>query len=251
MTIIIAGASSYDISCIVFDKDGTLIDFNLTLGKRTADWIQAMVARVNKDDGLAAEISRTIGYDWINEQVLPDGPIAVTTAQKLIALASGELYKQGLPWHEAERTAVETILPTLGADFQEGEIVPLGEVLRTFQRLKGAGLLIAVATGDDRKPTIETLEALGITALVDAIVCGDDDWPEKPDPAVLQGIARELGIDPGQMLMVGDTVNDMLAGRNAGVAGCIGITGSIGNPTQLAEYADVLLERIDQIITAV
>jgi phosphoglycolate phosphatase len=247
MTIIIAGERRYDISCVVFDKDGTLIDFNLTFAKRTADWIQAMASRVNNNDGLAAEISRTIGYDWSNKQVLSDGPIAVTTAQKLIALAGGVLYKQGLPWHEAEKIVVETILPTLGADFQEGEIVPLGDVTGTFQKLKQAGILIAIATGDDRKPTHETLAALAITGHVDAIVCGDDPLPEKPDPAVLQGIARELGIDPRQMLMVGDTVNDMLAGRNAGVAGCIGITGSTGDPAQLAKHADVLLETIDQI----
>lgn len=247
MTIIIAGERRFDVTCIVFDKDGTLIDFNLTWGRRMAAWIEAMVSKVDGSTALAGEISRTLGYDWQQKQVLPDGPTAVTTAVKLVALASGELYKQGLPWHEAETLAIETIIPTLGAPFQAGEIAALGDVKGTLHKLKQAGILIAIATGDDRKPTHEMLAALDIEDLVDAILCGDDPLPEKPDPAVIEGIAQELGVVPDQMLMVGDTVNDMLAGRNAGVAGCIGITGSTGDAAQLAQHADVLLAIIDQI----
>ena len=247
MTIITAGDRQFDIACIVFDKDGTLIDFNLTWAKRTAAWIQAMVDSVNGSPNLAHEIARTTGYDWRHKHVLPDGPIAVTTAVKLVALASGELYKHGLPWHEAEKAVIESIIPTLGAPFQDGEIVALGDVIGTFQELKEAGIQIAIATGDNRQPTQETLTALNIEDYVGAVRCGDDPLPEKPDPAVLLGIADELGIETSQMLMVGDTVNDMLAGRNANVAGCIGITGSTGDAAQLAYHADVLLTSIDRI----
>lgn len=109
-------------------------------------------------------------------------------------------------------------------------------------------MAIAIATGDDRKPTGEILDALGIRSFIDVVVCGNDDLPEKPDAAVLQSIGRDLDIDPAQMLMVGDSVNDMRAGHNAGVAGCIGITGSTGDPLLLQPYADVLLERVDQIV---
>lgn len=250
MVTILAGQCSFDVACIVFDKDGTLIDFNLTWAKRTVAWIEAMVARVNGSPNLPHEISRTVGFSWQEKQILADGPIAVTTAVKLVALASGELYKNGLPWHEAEKMVIETIIPTLGADFQDGEITPLGNVNGTFRRLKEAGLLIAIATGDERKPTLETMAALEIEEYVDIILCGSDPIPEKPDPAALQWIAQELNITPGQMLMVGDTVNDMLAGHNAGVAGCIGITGSTGDAAQLAKTADVLLTTVDHITVA-
>jgi phosphoglycolate phosphatase-like HAD superfamily hydrolase len=81
---------------------------------------------------------------------------------------------------------------------------------------------------------------------VAAIVCGDDPLPEKPDPAVMRRIGSELGISTRHMLMVGDTINDMLAGQNAAVAGCIGITGSTGDPDGLAVHADVILASIDQ-----
>lgn len=247
MKTIIAGARRFHVNCIVFDKDGTLIDFNKTWARRTADWILAMRAQVN-DPAFPENLSRTLGFNWSKKEVLPDSPLTVTTAVKLIALASGEIYKTGLPWHDAEKIAIETIIPTLGADFQDGEIEPLGDVRGTFQKLKQAGFQIAIATGDDRKPTGEVLRALAITELVDAVVCADDHLPEKPDAAVLQSIARDLGLQPEQMIMVGDTVNDMLAGRNAGVSGCIGITGSTGDAGKLAPFADVLLSKVDELI---
>jgi phosphoglycolate phosphatase-like HAD superfamily hydrolase len=76
-------------------------------------------------------------------------------------------------------------------------------VLGTVNRLRKAGVLLAVATGDDREPTMETLSLLGITEDVAMIVCGDDPLPEKPDSAVLQSIAAKLGISTEHMLMVG------------------------------------------------
>ncbi|MDX1413972.1 MAG: HAD family hydrolase [Candidatus Promineifilaceae bacterium] len=247
MPQVTAGSRQFNISAIVFDKDGTLIDFNRTWARRTAGWIEAMSAAASGNEAFAHEIARTTGYDWQNKRVLADGPIAVTTAEKLVALAAGELYKHGLPWHEAESLAIETAIATLGADFQAGEIISLGDVEGTFRRLKEAGLQVAIATGDDRKPTHEILAALRIEELVDVILCGDDPLPKKPDPAVLRWISDELGTIPARMLMVGDTVNDMLAGRNAGVAGCIGITGSIGDAAQLSPYADILLPDISGI----
>ena len=43
----------------------------------------------------------------------------------------------------------------------------------------------------------------------------------KPGPGMLQRAARELGLDLARSFMVGDTISDMLAGRNAGCRGTI------------------------------
>ena len=248
MTLISANVYQFDVSCIVFDKDGTLLDFDFTWGHRTADWIRALATSAQGDAVQLDFFAQAIGYDWTKQQVLPDGPIAVTTAKKLVTLAAGALYRQGLPWHEAERKALETIHDTLGSPMHAADIRPVGDVAGTIQRFKDAGLKLAVATGDDRSPAETTLSLLGIADEMAIVVCGDDPLPEKPDPAILEYIAREIGVSTGQMLMVGDTVNDMLTGRNASVAGCIGITGSIGDPLKLAAYADVILTSIDQLV---
>ncbi len=247
MVKIIAAGRQFDVSCIVLDKDGTLIDFEHTYGRRTADWIHALVKAVPGENSHAQLFANTIGYDWARQKVLPDGPIAIVTGSKLVTLAAGVLYQQGLPWHQAERVAIETIQQTLGAPIKAAEIRPIGDVLGTVNRLRKAGVLLAIATGDDREPTMETLSLLGITEDVAMIVCGDDPLPEKPDSAVLQSIAAKLGISTEHMLMVGDTINDMLTGKNADVAGSIGVTGSTGDPAALVDYADVTVDSIDKL----
>jgi len=247
MALIIAGEQQFDVTCVVLDKDGTLIDFDHTWGQRTADWIYAQVAKVPDNDSLAEIFAKAIGYDWYQKRMLPNGPLAVVTGVKLVTLAAGILYQQGLPWHHAESIAIETIQSTMGAPFEPADIQPIGDITGAISRMRQANILVAVLTGDDRGPTEETLSLLGIRDQVAMIVCGDDPLPEKPDPAALKLIGSSLGISTSQMLMVGDTINDMLTGQNAAVAGCIGIAGSIGDSDELAFHADVVLTSIDQL----
>ena len=247
MTLISADGNQFDVSCIVFDKDWTLLDLDFTWGSRTADWIRALAKLAPGDKTKFEHFSQVIGYDWAKQQILADGPVAVTTAQKLITLAAGALYQQSFSWHEAERLALKTIRQTMGPPIHADDIRPVGDVKGTIQRLKDAGLLLAVATGDNRDLTELTLSLLGVADDMALLVCGDDPLPEKPDPAVLYHIESQIGISTKQMLMIGDSVNDMLTGHNAAVAGCIGITGSTGDPLKLAAHADVILSSIEQL----
>ncbi len=249
MAIVSADGIQFDVACIVFDKDGTLLDFDFTWGKRTTAWIRALSSLLPDSSTMHHEyFSQAIGYNWSNQKVVPDGPIAVTTAQKLMTLAAGALYQQGFSWHEAEKLALHTIREEFGTPFKASEIRPVGDVAGTVRSLKSAGLQLAVATGDDRRPTEETITFLEIAPQISVTVCGDDPVPEKPDPAALLHISDQLGIPTERMLMIGDTVNDMLTGKNAAVAGCIGITGSTGDPAKLAPHADALLSSIDQLV---
>jgi phosphoglycolate phosphatase len=247
MAVVSANGHLFDVSCIVFDKDGTLLDFDFTWGHKTATWIRALALAAPGYESQLEKISQAIGYDWKRQTVLADGPVAVTTALKLMTLAAGALYQQGLPWHEAEQLAAKTLRQTMGSPLQAAEIRPVGDVVGAFRRLKMGGLLLAVATGDNREPTRSTLSLLGIADDLAVVVCGDDPLPEKPDPAALFHIGDQTRISTSRMLMVGDSVNDMLTGRNANVAGCIGISGSSGDPEKLAAHADVVLPSIDQL----
>jgi phosphoglycolate phosphatase len=79
------------------------------------------------------------------------------------------------------------------------------------------------------------------------MACGDDALPPKPDPAGLHWLAGELGTVASRLLVVGDSANDMLAGRNAGVAGCIGILSGAGTRASLEQLADVVVDHVDAL----
>jgi len=52
--------------------------------------------------------------------------------------------------------------------------------------------------------------------LFDEIICGDTLERKKPDPLPLIYCARQFGIEPGRLLMVGDSQTDTLCARAAG-----------------------------------
>ncbi|CAG8949881.1 hypothetical protein HYFRA_00004209 [Hymenoscyphus fraxineus] len=71
--------------------------------------------------------------------------------------------------------------------------------------------------------------------------------PPKPHPAGILHIAKSLGIDASDMIMVGDSIDDMTAGHHAGTA-----TVLLVNPdnAHLAthEHTDLCISRLDELI---
>jgi phosphoglycolate phosphatase len=53
--------------------------------------------------------------------------------------------------------------------------------------------------------------------LLDAVVCGDEVQQRKPHPEIVLQACRRLGVAPSEAVMIGDSFNDMLAARAAGM----------------------------------
>ncbi len=237
---------------LVFDKDGTLLDFNTLWAGKIEQWIAALAAaaadQAQVDPGvLTPALENTLGFDPGKRGVVPDSPLAVAAMPRLYAVAMTVLYQHGLAWHEAESIA-ERLWQESSALIPPDLVRPVGDVAGTLRTLKEAGYRLAIITSDDRQSTLATLPILGIEALVEVVVCGDDPFPVKPAPEGLWHIGRHFSLSPGQLLLVGDTASDMLCGRNAGVSLCVGILGGAGDRERLAAGADLLLPSIDGLI---
>ncbi len=83
--------------------------------------------------------------------------------------------------------------------------------------LRGAGHMLAVATGKSRRGLTRALEATRLVGSFDATRCADESH-SKPHPGMLVSLLDELCVEPGRALMIGDTTHDMLMARAAGVA---------------------------------
>jgi phosphoglycolate phosphatase len=53
------------------------------------------------------------------------------------------------------------------------------------------------------------------------VIGGNSGFPRKPDPASLQYLATEARADPGQVVLVGDSIVDVRTARNAGTKLCV------------------------------
>ncbi len=77
------------------------------------------------------------------------------------------------------------------------------------------GLRLAVVTNKQKHFAVDLLSRLGLSDWIDVVVGGDSCERRKPDPQPLQFACAALRVEPPDALMVGDSVNDVLAARAA------------------------------------
>ena len=233
-----------NIQAVVFDKDGTLIDFNAMWG----DWVKDLARHLEAAAyiSIAPQLFRALGFDPATGAIAPTGPLAVATMAEIRALADEVLRAAGLSLASAAgATQAVWYIPDPVALAQ-----PLADLPALFGALRARGMRIAVATTDDRAPTLATLAALGVAPLIDALACGDDGRPIKPAPDAILALCQQLGISPAQAAMVGDTTADLRMGRAAGVGLTIGVLSGVGSAELLAPLADVLLPSVADLLSA-
>jgi len=93
---------------------------------------------------------------------------------------------------------------------------------------KWAGIYrMAVLTNKGVAMTREILSGLSLDGYFFDVRGGDSFVTKKPDPEGLLHILREAGIDAQDAIMVGDSRNDVLAGKAAGAVTC-GVTYGLG-----------------------
>lgn len=111
------------------------------------------------------------------------------------------------------------------AEAFEGTVEPVPGAREAIGTLRGRGLRVALNTGFDRDTTGLLLDALGWReGVVDAVVCGDEVAQGRPAPYMIFRCMEATGItDVRRVANAGDTVLDLQAGHNAGVALNIGV----------------------------
>lgn len=90
--------------------------------------------------------------------------------------------------------------------------------LEVLNGLAAKDYLLAVATGKGRPGLDKVLEETGLRSLFHATRCADETF-SKPHPEMLMQIMDELGAEPVETLMIGDTEYDLQMAINAGTHG--------------------------------
>ena len=89
-----------------------------------------------------------------------------------------------------------------------------------------------IVTNKPEYLTLPVLAAAGVHEMMDALVCGDTISEKKPHPAPVLLACDQLGLEPGEVMFVGDDPRDLQAGRGAGVFNCAAMYG-YGSPAFL------------------
>jgi HAD superfamily hydrolase (TIGR01549 family) len=111
-----------------------------------------------------------------------------------------------------------------------------------LERLRGAGLALALVTSGDRRRVGAELLRLGLAAAFASVTCADDTERRKPHPDPLLHGLRGLGVPPAGAAYVGDSPEDVEMARAARVF-AVGVPGGFPNRAALAAAAPDLLAR--------
>lgn len=107
----------------------------------------------------------------------------------------------------------------------DGTVEPIPGARAAIDELRSAGVRVALNTGFDRDTTNLLLDALGWrVGVADAVVCGDEVAQGRPAPYMIFRCMEATGVvDVRRVANAGDTMLDLQAGYNAGVALNIGV----------------------------
>ena len=113
--------------------------------------------------------------------------------------------------------------PELGARYRyhylqhQDDIVLFDGVLQMLDALRERGHRLAVATGKSRRGLDQVLQMVQLRGMFDGSRTADET-AGKPHPLMLQELMAEFGVEPGRLLMIGDTTHDLEMARAAGCA---------------------------------
>ena len=216
---------------LLFDKDGTLIDFFATWLPAFCDAADAVAP------GDADRLLRLAGYDRAADRLDPDSVLAGGTNEELVAL-----------WREAlGARAPDDLAGRVDRAFARhatGDVVPIAELRPLMEGLRARGLALGMATNDDTASARWTVRHLGVADLMDFVCGADAGHGGKPGPGMGLAFCAAAGIAPGEAAMVGDSAADAGMARAAGFAAAIGVCTGAAARAQLLPWFDAVIDSV-------
>ena len=216
---------------ILFDKDGTLIDFQKSWGPPLR---VAMLDAARGDATLARQLLIRGGMD-------PD--TGITRADSLFAAAHTREIAAGLV-EAGAAFDLDALTLMLDAHFVRAADhgVPVTDLAALFRTLRERGLEIGIASSDSEEAVWRTLQRFRADRLVHFVAGYDSGHGAKPAPGMFHAFCEARGLAPHEVAMVGDNLHDMDMGRAGGAGACIAVLTGTGTPETLRKSSDMLLD---------
>ena len=222
---------------ILFDKDGTLLDFEAT-------WLPVLRAFAHDlahgDEATAEAMLIRGGFDPETGRFRAGSTIAAGTSVDLAKL-----------WYPTiDGDALGTIVARIDEGFAAGgpnHSVLLPGVIETLTELAGRGHVMGVATNDATTTATQALAAIGLGEFFAQVLGYDAVTHPKPAPDMVLAFAAETGMTPADVVVVGDNAHDLVMARTAGAGAAIGVLSGNSAEADLAPFADAILESIGDL----
>ncbi|MDR6626927.1 phosphoglycolate phosphatase [Caulobacter segnis] len=194
---------------IAFDLDGTLVD--------TAPDLVGSLNSILAEESLPA---------------LPFDEVRLMVGRGARALLERGFAAAGAPLDAEHAPALVQRFIALYLTRIADESAPFPGVVDVLTELKAAGARLVVCTNKLTHLSVALLDATGLTPFFDAVVGADSAPAAKPDGRHVAAAVAAVGGEVTRAVMVGDSINDALGARNAGVPSVLVSFGYTEDPVE-------------------
>lgn len=111
-------------------------------------------------------------------------------------------------------------------EVEKSELVSMEGLVDFLDALKAGNMKIALASSSDQAWISQVIDTLQIRSYFDVIISAEQITHSKPDPESFLTAASRLGVTPSQCVVIEDSQNGIMAGKQAGML-VIGFKGSV------------------------
>lgn len=222
-----------EIKGVLFDKDGTLFDFRATWEQWTLHFLTDLAAG---DGAKLHRLAISVGFDLDRTRF--------ERGSQLIAGTPSDIAEALLPHLPGEGR--EGFIMAMNRSTAQAEMIEAAPLRPLLRGLLARGLKLGVATNDSEAPARAHLRAAGIEEHFGYIVGFDSGHGAKPAPGMCNGFCKDTNLAPSQVVMVGDSRHDLLAGRAAGMR-TVGVLTGMAKDGDLRSLADEVLPHIGHL----
>lgn len=224
---------------LLFDKDGTLLDFHASW--RPVNDIAIRFA-AGGDRALEAKLRAVGGLHPLTGLAQPNTLLAAGSTREIAAafIAAGS------------RFMLADLIIEIDRIFRAGAqtAVPVLELAPYFARLKRSGFQLGIASSDSEAAIRATAERFAFAHLIDFIAGYDSGHGAKPAPGMVLAFARAVGLAASEIAVIGDNLHDMEMARRAGAGLRIAVLTGTGVAEELSAESDLCLASIGELEAA-
>lgn len=222
------------IRAILFDKDGTLLQF-------TEGWVDSIVGFLEDkilDDNKKREVFREIG---IREDggVEENSILSSETAMDLAIIFSNYLDEDLVEIYGELDDHLLNYLKKNNKFIRE-----TCDLRKLFEALRDRKILIGIFTSDNYRQVKYSMEYLGLDSFIDFYAAADI-YKKKPNKESLEVFKKKYSLEDQEIIIVGDSRVDMVFGEDTVKVGVLCGTGS---REMLAKYTDNIVDDPSQVL---
>ncbi|WP_028214758.1 phosphoglycolate phosphatase [Paraburkholderia mimosarum] len=212
------------IEAALIDLDGTMVD--------TADdfaaGLNGMLAQLDAEETTREEV---MGYVGKGSEHL----IKSVLAPRLPEDDAQARFDEALALYQDEYAKINGLHTHLYPEVEAGLAV-----------LRDQGIKLACVTNKPHRFAMELLQQYGLAQFFEVVIGGDSLEKKKPDPLPMLTACQRLGVKPAAAVAIGDSENDAIAGRAAGMATLTVPYGyNHGQPVQKIESDGIVASLLD------